>query len=48
VVAGVCTCKLDGELVKKLQDRAAAHPGGMTGLLNDLLSRGLAEAGTDA
>jgi hypothetical protein len=41
-------CKLDGELVKQLQDRAAAHPGGMTGLLNDLLSRGLAEAGTDA
>ena len=41
-------CKLDGELVKQLQERAAAHPGGMTGLLHDLLSPGLAEAGGDA
>lgn len=30
-------CKLDGELVKQLQERAATHEGGMSALLADLL-----------
>lgn len=30
-------CKLDAELVKQLQERAAAHEGGMTEALTDLL-----------
>ncbi|SOZ13521.1 conserved hypothetical protein [Cupriavidus taiwanensis] len=34
-------CKLDGTLVKRLQALAADHPGGMTGLLNEVLSRAL-------
>ncbi|RKP48191.1 hypothetical protein [Trinickia fusca] len=35
-------CKLDGELVSVLKERAAAHPEGMTGLLDELLRQGLA------
>jgi hypothetical protein len=35
-------CKLDGELVRMLKERAAAHPEGMTGLLDELLRQGLA------
>lgn len=34
-------CKLDGALVKRLQALAAEHPGGMTGLLNELLGGAL-------
>jgi hypothetical protein len=34
-------CKLDGELVSALKDRAASHPDGMTGLLNELLRQAL-------
>jgi hypothetical protein len=37
-------CKLNDGLVAKLQERAAAHPEGMTGLLTELLTRGLADA----
>ena len=35
-------CKLDGKLVVQLQERAAAHPEGMTGLLDELLRGALA------
>jgi hypothetical protein len=35
-------CKLDGELVSALKERAAGHPDGMTGLLDDLLRQALA------
>jgi len=35
-------CKLDGELVSALKDRAASHPDGITGLLNELLKQALA------
>jgi len=35
-------CKLDGKLVAQLQDRAAAHPQGMSGLIDELLRDGLA------
>jgi hypothetical protein len=35
-------CKLNGELVETLKARAATHPGGMTGLLDELLRRALA------
>ena len=35
-------CKLDGELVAQLKERAASHPEGLTGLLNDVIKRGLA------
>jgi hypothetical protein len=35
-------CKLDGELVEQLKQRAATHPDGMTGLLTELLQRSLA------
>ncbi|MFC0401428.1 hypothetical protein [Paraburkholderia rhizosphaerae] len=41
-------CKLNGELVKELNARAATHPEGMTGLLDELLRRGLAEHARDA
>ncbi|APR35046.1 hypothetical protein [Paraburkholderia sp. SOS3] len=43
-------CKLNSELVDTLKARAATHPGGMTGLLDELLRRGLAtgEADTEA
>lgn len=34
-------CKLDGELVAALKERAAAHAGGMNGLLDELLRQGL-------
>ncbi|WP_206956966.1 hypothetical protein [Trinickia acidisoli] len=37
-------CKLDGELVAALKERAAVHPEGMSGLLDDLLRQGLATA----
>jgi hypothetical protein len=35
-------CKLDSELVEALKARAAAHPEGMNGLVDELLRRGLA------
>lgn len=35
-------CKLDGELVATLKERAAEHPEGMNGLVDELLRRGLA------
>ncbi|MDQ0139243.1 hypothetical protein [Cupriavidus necator] len=34
-------CKLDGTLVKRLQALAAKHPGGMSGLLNEVLAGAL-------
>jgi hypothetical protein len=40
-------CKLNSELVEALKARAASHPEGLTGLLDELLRRGLAETGTD-
>ncbi len=33
--------KIDGELASRLQALALEHPGGMTGLLNEVLARGL-------
>ena len=41
-------CKLNAELVSGLKERAATHPEGMTGLLDELLRRGLAEDGANA
>ncbi|MGV2288667.1 hypothetical protein AAHK20_08115 [Trinickia sp. YCB016] len=35
-------CKLDGELVATLKERASSHPEGMTGLVDELLRKGLA------
>ncbi|WGS49684.1 hypothetical protein LFL96_18355 [Paraburkholderia sp. D15] len=35
-------CKLNSELVDELKTRAATHPDGMTGLLNEVVKRGLA------
>jgi hypothetical protein len=35
-------CKLNSELVEQLKERAAQHPEGMTGLLTDIIKRGLA------
>jgi hypothetical protein len=40
-------CKLNSELVDTLKARAATHPGGLTGLLDELLRRGLAAPGAD-
>lgn len=34
-------CKLNAELVEQLKERAAAHPEGMTGLLTEVIQRGL-------
>ncbi|MGA7779122.1 MAG: hypothetical protein WCA85_15640 [Paraburkholderia sp.] len=34
-------CKLNSELVEQLKERAAGHPEGMTGLLADIIKRGL-------
>lgn len=36
-------CKLDGELVAALKERAATHEQGMNGLIDELLRRALAE-----
>jgi hypothetical protein len=36
-------CKLPTELVKQLQERSAAHAGGINGLVAELLSRALTE-----
>jgi hypothetical protein len=36
-------CKLNSELVEDLKARAANHPEGLTGLLTDVIKRGLAE-----
>ncbi|GAB2924737.1 hypothetical protein GCM10027093_75310 [Paraburkholderia jirisanensis] len=41
-------CKLNAELVNELKERAATHPEGMTGLVEELLRRGLAADGADA
>lgn len=35
-------CKLNSELVDELKTRAAEHPEGMTGLLQEVIKRGLA------
>lgn len=35
-------CKLEADLVAQLKTRAADHPGGLNGLLDELLKRGLA------
>ncbi|HLX00869.1 MAG TPA: hypothetical protein VKS80_01990 [Trinickia sp.] len=35
-------CKLDGELAATLKERAVSHPEGMTGLVDELLRKGLA------
>ncbi|MDR6478741.1 hypothetical protein J2778_006248 [Paraburkholderia graminis] len=35
-------CKLNSELVAELKERAAEHPEGMTGLLTEVIKRGLA------
>jgi hypothetical protein len=40
-------CKLNSELVDELKARAATHAGGMTGLLDELLRRGLAAGDAD-
>lgn len=34
-------CKLNADLVARLKARAEQHPGGMTGLLTDLIEQGL-------
>ncbi|HTH60098.1 MAG TPA: hypothetical protein VL689_08050 [Paraburkholderia sp.] len=34
-------CKLNVELVARLNARAQSHPGGMTGLLTELIEKGL-------
>jgi hypothetical protein len=36
-------CKLNADLVAKLKTRAESHPGGLNGLLTDLLEAGLAQ-----
>jgi len=35
-------CKLNSEVVAQLKERAAQHPEGMTGLLTEVIQRGLA------
>ncbi|MEM5317519.1 hypothetical protein [Paraburkholderia sp. JHI869] len=35
-------CKLNADLVEKLKARAEGHPGGVSGLLTELLEAGLA------
>jgi hypothetical protein len=35
-------CKLNSDLVAELKERAAEHPEGMTGLLTEVIKRGLA------
>ena len=35
-------CKLNSELAEELKTRAAAHPDGMNGLLDEIIRRGLA------
>ncbi|MDG0024920.1 hypothetical protein [Trinickia sp. Y13] len=37
-------CKLDGELVATLKERAATHPEGMNGLIDALLRQALGQA----
>lgn len=41
-------CKLDGELVETLKERAAAHAEGMNGLIDQLLRQALAQDGGKA
>ena len=36
-------CKLNADLVAKLKTRAESHPGGLNGLLTELLEAGLAQ-----
>lgn len=36
-------CKLNAELVEQLKARAAAHPGGVNGVLDELLRQALAQ-----
>lgn len=37
-------CKLDGELVSRLKELAATHPEGISGVVDELLRRGLSES----
>jgi hypothetical protein len=37
-------CKLDGELVGRLKEMAAAHPEGISGVVDELLRRALNES----
>jgi hypothetical protein len=37
-------CKLDGELVGRLKERAATHPEGISGVVDELLRRALNES----
>lgn len=37
-------CKLDGDLVKVIKERAESHPEGLTGVVDALLRAGLAAA----
>jgi hypothetical protein len=41
-------CKLDGELIATLKERAAHHPDGMTGVVSELLQQALAQTGEKA
>ena len=41
-------CKLDGELVAALKERAGTHEQGMNGLVDELLRRALAETSGQA
>ncbi len=36
-------CKLDAALAAQLREKAAGHPDGMTGLMHDVIRRGLGE-----
>lgn len=36
-------CKLNVELVEALKEKAAEHPGGMSGLLSEVIKRGLGQ-----
>lgn len=37
-------CKLDGELVNRLKELAVTHPQGISGVVDELLRRGLSES----
>ncbi len=41
-------CKLPADLQKRLHERAAAHEGGVNGLVAELLEKGLGQAPLDA
>ena len=35
-------CKLPAELIRRLHDKAVSHPGGLNGMLVEVIERGLA------